>query len=96
MLMRGKILLVIILTKLINSLSLPSPLEEDKLITLLVDNDGSYEDQGTKQRLSSEVLRVVRTMKVGQKVLIPEEEKEDGQTHIWSVHFSAFRLLLTW
>jgi predicted Mrr-cat superfamily restriction endonuclease len=94
--MRGKILLVIILTKLINSLSLPSPLEEDKLITLLVDNDGSYEDQGTKQRLSSEVLRVVRTMKVGQKVLIPEEEKEDGQTHIWSVHFSAFRLLLTW
>jgi hypothetical protein len=59
MLMRSKILLVIILTKLINSLSLPSPLEEDKLITLLVDNDGLYKDQGTKQRLPSEVLRVV-------------------------------------
>jgi hypothetical protein len=67
-------------------LSLPSPLEEDRLMTLFVDYDGWYEDyQGTQQRLSKEVLRVVQTMKVGQKVLIveekedrnPEDEKED-------------------
>ncbi|CAM6001078.1 unnamed protein product [Sphagnum balticum] len=76
------------------------------LITLFVDYDGWYDDhQGTQQRLSKEVLRVVQTMKVGQKVLIveekedrnPEDEKEDwgNETRIWLVHFSAIRLLLT-
>jgi hypothetical protein len=75
-------------------------------MTLFVDYNGWYEDhQGTQQRLSKEVLRVVQTMKVGQKVLIIEEqedrtleeEKEDRgkETRIWLVHFSAFRLLLT-
>lgn len=75
-------------------------------MTLFVDYDGWYEDhQGTQQRLSKEVLRVVQTMKVGQKVLIveekedrnPGEEKDDRgkETRIWSVHFSAIRLLLT-
>ena len=62
-------------------------------MTLFVDYNGLYEDyQGTQQRLSNEVLRVVQTMKVGQKVLIiekedrnPEEEKEDRgkETRIW-------------
>jgi hypothetical protein len=55
------------------------------LITLFVDYNGWYEDQQGTQRLSNEVLRVVQTMKVGQKVLIvkekedrnPEDEKED-------------------
>jgi hypothetical protein len=85
---------------------LPSPLEEDRLMTLFVDYDGWYEDhQGTQQRLSKEVLRVVRRMKVGQKLLIveekedrnSEEEKEDRgkETRIWLVHFSIIRLLLT-
>jgi hypothetical protein len=44
-------------------------------MTLFVNYDGWYEDyQGTPQRLSKEVLRVVQTMKVGQKVLIVEEK----------------------
>ena len=72
-------------------------------MTLLIDNDGSYEDQSAKHRFSSEVLRVVQTMEVGQKVLIIEEDDrnikdEEGsekETRIWFVHFSAFRLLLT-
>ncbi|KAF4632745.1 hypothetical protein G7Y89_g5381 [Cudoniella acicularis] len=75
---------------------LPLPLEEDRLITLFVDYDGWYDDhQGTQQRLSKEVLRVVQTIKVGQKVLIVEEkenrnledEKEDWgkETRIWVV-----------
>jgi hypothetical protein len=74
-------------------------------MTLFVDYDGWYEDrQGTQQRLSKEVLRAVQAMRVGQKVLIieeedrnPEEEKEDrgNETRIWLVHFSAFQLLLT-
>jgi hypothetical protein len=74
-------------------------------MTLFVDYDGWYEDQQGTQRLSKEVLRVVQTMKVGQKVLIveekedrnPEDEKEDWgkETRIWLVHFSAIRLLLT-
>ena len=58
---------------------------------LLTDNDGLYEDQGIKHRLSSEVLRVIQTMKVSQKVLIvekedrnPEEEKKviENETRI--------------
>jgi hypothetical protein len=74
-------------------------------MTLFVNYDGWYEDQQGIQRLSKEVLRVVQTMKVGQKVLIveekedrnPEDEKEDRgkETRIWLVHFSAIRLLLT-
>ncbi len=55
---------------LISSLSLPSPLEENKLITLFVNYDGWYKDQqGTQQRLSKEVLSVFQTMKVGLSVL---------------------------
>jgi hypothetical protein len=54
-------------------------------MTLFVNYDGWYEDEQGTQRLSKEVLRVVQTMKVGQKVLIieekedrnPEDEKED-------------------
>lgn len=72
------------------NMCLPSPLEENRLMTLFVDYDGLYEDhQGTQQRLSSKVLRVIQTMKVGQKVLIieeedrnPEEEKEDREKEI--------------
>jgi hypothetical protein len=74
-------------------------------MTLFVNYDGWYEDEQGTQRLSKEVLRVVQTMKVGQKVLIieekedrnPEDEKEDWgkETRIWLVHFSAIRLLLT-
>jgi len=74
-------------------------------MTRFVDYDGWYEDEQGTQRLSKEVLRVVQTMKVGQKVLIieekedrnPEDEKEDWgkETRIWLVHFSAIRLLLT-
>ena len=74
-------------------------------MTLFVDYDGWYKDQQGTQRLSKEVLRVVQTMKVGQKVLIveekedrnPEDEKEDWgkETRIWLVHFSTIRLLLT-
>ncbi|KAH8792194.1 hypothetical protein F5882DRAFT_437771 [Hyaloscypha sp. PMI_1271] len=69
------------------NMRLPSSLEEDKLVTLLVGYDGWYEDhQGTQQCLSDKVLRVVQEMKVGQKVLITkekedrnlEEEKEDN------------------
>lgn len=75
-------------------------------MTLFVSYDGWYEDhQGTQQRLSNEVLRVVQKMKVGQRVLIVgdkedgniAEEKEDREkeTRIWLVYFSALRLLLT-
>jgi len=69
-------------------------------MTLFVDYDGWYKDhQGTRQRLSKEVMRVVQTMKVGQKVLIveekedrnPEVEKDDRgkEARIWLVYFSA-------
>jgi hypothetical protein len=70
-------------------------------MTLFVGYDGWYEDhQGTLQRLSNEVLRVVQTMQVCQEVLIIEE-KEDGileeekedkgkETRIWLVYFSVF------
>jgi len=73
-------------------------------MTLFVYYNGWYEDQQSTHRLSKEVLRVVQTMKVGQKVLIvenqgrnPEDEKEDWrkETRIWLVHFSAIRLLIT-
>jgi len=76
---------------------LPLPLKEDRLMTLFNDYDDWYEDhQGTQQRLSSEVLRVVQTMKAGQKVLIIGEKEDRGkETRIWLVHFPAIRLLLT-
>ncbi|KAH6667756.1 hypothetical protein B0J14DRAFT_567126 [Halenospora varia] len=78
------------------NMCLPPALEEDRLMTLFVGYDGWYEDhQSIQQRLSKEVLRVVQTMKVGQKVLIveekedrnPEEEKADRgrETRIWVV-----------
>lgn len=78
---------------LISSLSLLSLLKELKLMTLFVNYNGLYKDyQGTQQRLSNKVLRVVQTIKVSQKVLIIEkedknleEEKEDKgkETQIW-------------
>ena len=72
-------------------------------MTLFVDYDGWYEDQQGTQRLSKEVLRVVQTMKVGQKVLIIEkedrnleEEKEDRgkEIYIWLVYFLCLSTLL--
>jgi hypothetical protein len=57
------------------TLSLPSSLEEVKLMTLFVSYDGSYEDdQGKRQYLVSTVLKVVQSMKEGQKVFIIEEK----------------------
>ena len=60
------------------TLSLPSWLEEDKLMTLFASYDGSYEDdQGKRQHLFSTVLKVVQSMKEGQKVLIIEEKGDE-------------------
>ncbi|KAL5324767.1 hypothetical protein ACEPPN_005884 [Leptodophora sp. 'Broadleaf-Isolate-01'] len=57
---------------------LPSSLEEDKLMTLFASYDGSYEDdQGKRQHLFSTVLKVVQSMKEGQKVLIIEEKGDE-------------------
>jgi len=59
-----------------NSPSLPSSLEEDKPVTLLVASGGSYEDdQGEQQHVPNAVLTVISTMRIGQKVLILEEKK---------------------
>ncbi|KAG4427005.1 hypothetical protein IFR05_017512, partial [Cadophora sp. M221] len=58
----------------------PSALEDDRLMTLFVDYDGWYgEHQGIQQRLSKEVLRVVKTMQVGHKVLIVEKEDRNSE-----------------
>lgn len=60
------------------TLSLPSSLEEDKLKTLFVSYDGSYDDdQGKRQYLVSTVLKVVQSMKEGQKVFIIEEKGDE-------------------
>jgi hypothetical protein len=60
------------------TLSLPSSLEEDKLMTLFASYDGLYEDdRGTRQYLFSTVLKVVQSMKEGQKVLIIEEKGDE-------------------
>jgi hypothetical protein len=63
-------------------------------MTLYVDYNGWYEDvEGKPQRLSDQVLRVLHTMEIGQKVLIVEsieytylgEGKEEcrGETRVW-------------
>jgi hypothetical protein len=89
-----------------SSLSLPSSLEEYRLTIISVGYDGSYEDNhGIRQRIPREVLRVVRMMKEGQKVLVIKErednssdedkENREEETRIWLVHFSVTRLLLT-
>jgi hypothetical protein len=86
---------------LTRSLSLPSSLdeshesyEENKLMTVIVSYDGSYEDdQGEQQQLFNTVLRAIRSMTECQKVMIVEKESEEGkegevrETRIWSVHF---------
>jgi hypothetical protein len=57
--------------------SLPSSLEENKLVTISVAHDGSYKgDQGKQHYLPNAVFRVIETMTMGQKVLILDE-KED-------------------
>jgi hypothetical protein len=51
-------------------------------MTLFASYDGSYEDdQGNRQYLFSTVLKVVQSMKEGQKVLIIEEkgDKMEGE-----------------
>ncbi|KAF4632607.1 hypothetical protein G7Y89_g5518 [Cudoniella acicularis] len=66
-------------------LFLPSSFEEDKLMTLFASYDGSYkDDQGKREYLVSIVLKVVQSIKEGQKVLIIEEkgdeiEEEEGE-----------------
>ncbi len=78
---------------LISSLSLPLPLE-DRLITLFVDYKGGYrDDKGIPQSLFKKVSRVVKRMKIGQKVLIIEKdknpkEKKEKEIRLWLVHFS--------
>jgi hypothetical protein len=47
-------------------------------MTLFASYDGSYEDnQGKRQYLFSTVLKVVQSMKEGQKVLIIEEKGDE-------------------
>ncbi|KAF4625873.1 hypothetical protein G7Y89_g12289 [Cudoniella acicularis] len=59
-------------------LFLPSSLEEDKLMTLFASYDSSYkDDHGTRQYLFSIVLKVVQSIKEGQKVLIIEEKGDE-------------------
>ncbi|ESZ98567.1 hypothetical protein SBOR_1017 [Sclerotinia borealis F-4128] len=53
---------------------MPSPSEEVGLVTLSIDYDGWYEDHKGAHCLSDKVLRVIQTMKVGQKVLIIANE----------------------
>ena len=105
MMICSKRLLRIILAVLISSLSLPSSLE-DRLMIIFADYDGSYEDHRmTRQYIPRTILRTVRRIQVGQKVLIIEEDdgKDRDESYgnarkekrIWSVQLSAFGLLLT-
>jgi hypothetical protein len=56
--------------------SLPSSLEEDRVVILFAAWDGSYEDHyGNRQYLSRSVLGAIRRMKSGQKVLIFKKEE---------------------
>jgi hypothetical protein len=60
------------------TLSLPFSLKEDKLMTLFASYDDSYkDDQGKQQYLFSTILKVVQSMKEGQKVLIIEEKYDE-------------------
>ena len=69
----------------LKALSLPSSLEDVRLMTLSVSSDGSYEDeQGRKQYLLKPVLKAIQSMIVGQKILIVEERvDEKGGTRMW-------------
>ncbi len=65
-----------------NSPSLPSSLEEDKPVTLLVASGGSYEDdQGEQQYLPDAIFAVISTMRIGQKVLILEKKEKDREEY---------------
>jgi hypothetical protein len=91
----------------LTALSLPSSLEEDRLVILFAAWDGSYEDHyGNRQYLSKSVSGAIRRMEIGQKVLIFEEgeggrEEKDREEflenwtkerRIWSVRFLYFKV----
>lgn len=60
-------------------LSLPSSLEDERLVAISVAHDGSYiDDNGEQGSLPEAVFETIGVMKVGQKVLIQEEETEEG------------------
>ena len=59
-------------------LSLPSSLEDNKLVTISVAHNGSYkDDHDEEQHLANVIIRVIEMMTRGQKVLIQQEEKEE-------------------
>ncbi|MCJ1387866.1 hypothetical protein MMC18_000709 [Xylographa bjoerkii] len=59
-------------------LSLPSSLEDDKLVTISVAHNGSYiDDHGQQHSVPDAVFEAIGIMKLGQKVLIHEREKEE-------------------
>ncbi|KAH8591182.1 hypothetical protein B0O99DRAFT_632669 [Bisporella sp. PMI_857] len=64
---------------------LPWPLQEDKQVTFLVNNDGSFEVEGTRWNLHKGLIRVARIMQIGQKLLIVEEKDREKETRIWTV-----------
>ncbi|KAG9229476.1 hypothetical protein BJ875DRAFT_488888 [Amylocarpus encephaloides] len=76
---------------------LPFLLQEENLINLSMDYNGYYKDQNMeRQRVCDVVLTTIRTMKVGQKVLIVEEDVdreeffENGEIpeRLWVVQLS--------
>ena len=70
--------------------SLPSPLEDSSLMTIQVAPDGSYTDKdgvvykgedGMRQKVARRTIELVRSMSIGQKLIIVEEQdtKQHGE-----------------
>ena len=64
-------------------------------MTLLVNNDGSLEVEGTEWNLYGGLIRVARIMQIGQKLLIVEKMDREKEIRVWLVRFSASLYLLT-
>jgi hypothetical protein len=61
-------------------LSLPSALEDHRLVTLYASYSGSYKnEEGEEHILFSAALRAVQSMKEGDKILIVEEEVDESK-----------------
>lgn len=63
---------------------LPSALQDNNLETVYVANDGSYKHENGMAYMSDRHMKVVASMKMGQKILIVEDwedinHKQDGE-----------------
>lgn len=62
-----------------DSSSLPSALQDNNLETVYVASDGSYKHENGTAYMNDRHIKVVASMKMGQKLLIVEDCEEDWE-----------------